>query len=59
MEIYALVHYIEREFGNFVDLHAIAIKKDSIDDVASRFENSFISYPACYVLKYSKYQDSQ
>ena len=47
----------EREFGNFVDHHAVAVKKDSSDYVSSGFENSFRSYPATYIAKYSKYKD--
>ena len=46
---------IEREFGNVVDHYAVAVKKDSSDDVPSRFENSFRNDPVCYVVKYSKY----
>ena len=46
----------EREFSNFVDCYAVAIKKDSIDYVPSGFENSFRSDPACYVAKYFKYK---
>ena len=46
----------EREFGNFVDSYAVAMKKDSSHYVPSGFENSFRSDPACYVLKYSKYK---
>ena len=36
----------EREFGNFVDHYAVAVKNDSSDDVPSRYENSFRSDPA-------------
>ena len=46
----------EREFGNFVDCYAVAVKKDSSDYVPSGFENSFRSDHACYVAKYSKYK---
>ena len=46
----------EREFGNFVDNYAVAVKNDSSDDIPSRFENSFRSDPACCVAKYSKYK---
>ena len=38
----------EREFGNFVDHYAVAVKNASSDDVPSRFENLFRSDPACY-----------
>ena len=46
----------ESEFGNFVDHYTVAVKKDSSDDVTSRFENLFRSDPACYVAEYSKYK---
>ena len=46
----------EREFGNFVDHYAVAVKKDSSDYVPSGFENSFRSYSARYVAKYSKHK---
>ena len=39
----------EREFGNFVDRYAVAMKKDSSDYVPSGFENSFRSDPACFI----------
>ena len=48
--------FTEREFGNFVDHYAVAVKSDSSDDVPSRFENLFRSDPACYIVKYSKYK---
>ena len=43
----------EREFGNFVDRYAVAVKKDSSDYVP---ENSFRSDHAHFVAKYSKYK---
>ena len=46
----------EREFNNFVDHYAVAVKNDSSDDVPLRFEKSFRSNPACYVAKYSKHK---
>ena len=46
----------EREFGNFVDHYAVAVKNDFSDDASSRFKNSFRSDPTCYVAKYSKYK---
>ena len=42
----------EREFGNFVDHYAVAMKNDSSDDVPTRFENLLRSDPPCYVAKY-------
>ena len=47
---------VEREFGNFIDHYAVAVKNESSDDVPSRFENAFRSDPACYIVKYSKYK---
>ena len=46
----------EREFSNFVDRYAIAVKEDSSDDVPSGFKNLFRSDPACFIAKYSKYK---
>ena len=46
----------EREFGNFIDLYAVAVKKDSSDCVPSGFENLFRSDHARFVAKYSKYK---
>ena len=46
----------EREFGNFVNHYAVAMKKDSSGYVPSGFENSFGSDPAHFVAKYSKYK---
>ena len=46
----------EREFGNFVDCYAVAVKKDSNDYVPSGFENSFRSDHALFIAKYSKYK---
>ena len=46
----------EREFGDFVDHYAIAVKKDSSGYVPSGLENSFRSDHACFVAKYSKYK---
>ena len=46
----------EREFGNFVDCYAVAVKKDSSVYVPLGFENSFRSDLARYVAKYSKYK---
>ena len=46
----------EREFDNFVDHYAVAMKNDSSDNVPSRFKNSFTSDPDCYLAKYSKYK---
>ena len=39
----------EREFGNFIDRYAIAVKKDSSGYVPSGFENSFRSDYTCFV----------
>ena len=46
----------EREFGNFIDHYAAAVKKDSSGYVLSGFENSFRSDHARFVAKYSKYK---
>ena len=46
----------EREFGNFIDRYAVAVRKDSSSYVPSGFENSFRSDHACFVAKYSKYK---
>ena len=46
----------EREFCNFVDCYAVAVKKDSSGYVPSGFENSFRSDHARFVAKYSKYK---
>ena len=46
--------HTEREFGNFVDHYAVAVKKNLSDYVPSGFENWFRSDPACFVAKYSK-----
>ena len=45
-----------REFGNFIDRYAIAVKKDSSGYVPSGFENSFRSDHTCFVAKYCKYK---
>ena len=44
----------EREFVNFVDHYAVAMKKDSSYYVPSGFEYSFRSDHAHFVEKYSK-----
>ena len=46
----------EREFGNFVDYYAVAVKKDSSDYVPSGFKYSFRSDHAHFIAKYSKYK---
>ena len=46
----------EREFGNFIDRYAVAMKKDSSGYVPSGFENWYRSDHACFVAKYSKYK---
>ena len=46
----------EREFGNFVNRYAVAMKKDSSGYVPSGFENSFRNDHACFVAKYSKHK---
>ena len=46
----------EREFVNFVDCYAVAMKKDSSYYVPSRFEYLLESDHACSVEKYSKYK---
>ena len=43
----------KREFSNFVDHYAVAMKKDSSDYAPSGFQNSFGNDPACFVVKYS------
>ena len=45
----------EREFSNFVDRYAVAMKIDSSGYVPSGFENLFRSNHARFVAKYSKY----
>ena len=49
-------NYLLKEFGNFVNRYAVAMKKDSSDYVPSGFENSFRRDHACFVAKYSKYK---
>ena len=46
----------EREFGNFIDRYAIAVKKDSSGYVPSGCENSFRSDHTRFVAKYCKYK---
>ena len=46
----------EREFGNFINYYAVAVKKDSGGYVPSGFENSFKSDHVCFVAKYCKYK---
>ena len=46
----------EREFSNFVDRYAVAMKTDSSGYVPSGFKNSFRSDHAHFVAKYSKYK---
>ena len=46
----------KREFGNFVDRYAVAMKKDSSGYVPSGFENSFGSDHVRFVAKHSKYK---
>ena len=46
----------EREFSNFIDHYAVAVKKDSRAYVPSGFENLFRSDHARFVTKYSKYK---
>ena len=42
-----------REFGNFVDCYAVAVKKDSSDNDPSGFKSLFESDPAHFVVKHS------
>ena len=46
----------EREFGNFIDCYAVAVKKDSDGYVPSGFENLFRSDHVRFVAKYCKYK---
>ena len=46
----------EKEFGNFIDRYAVAVKKDSSGYVPSGFENSFRSDHASFIAKYPKYK---
>ena len=50
------ISYLLKEFGNFVDHPAIAVKKDSSGYVPSGFENLFRSDRADFVAKYFKYK---
>ena len=47
---------LAKNYQNSVDHYAVAVRNDFVDDVPSRFENSFRSDPACYVAKHSKYK---
>ena len=47
----------EREFGNFIDYYAVAVKKDSSDYAPLRFKNSFESDdPVGFIVKCSMYK---
>ena len=46
----------EKEFGNFIDRYAVAVKKDFSGYFPSGFKNSFRSDHARFVAKYSKYK---